>query len=257
MGSAGIRPKLTIIQPTHNPTNVSHLPLNEIFYSVQGEGISLGKPAIFIRLNGCDLACSFCDTPQTWKKGFLESPQKCSVPDIQAFIKAHMPSNGNKTDTIVITGGEPLLHLKSPAFQELITSLRLSGFRIEIETAGHIAVSELFRDLIDQWNISPKLSNSHNVKLPYTTTLPSFKLHSNAYLKFVVGTKNSRVEMEEVDDLVRSVAWPNDRVIIMPEGITVEDQLLKLPTLIELACERRYRVIPRLHILAWGNKRGV
>ena len=73
--------------------------INEIFYSIQGEGIQSGLPTIFIRLTGCNLRCSYCDTKYAYIKG-----KHLSIDEISLKLK-EFPCN-----TVCITGGEPLLH---------------------------------------------------------------------------------------------------------------------------------------------------
>src|ERR1700726_3573805 len=74
------------------------LTINEIFYSIQGESTSSGRPCVFVRLTACDLRCSWCDTPYAFAEG-----QKMSVDEVLAAVKQH------DCPLVEITGGEPLL----------------------------------------------------------------------------------------------------------------------------------------------------
>ncbi|MGB8267480.1 MAG: 7-carboxy-7-deazaguanine synthase QueE [Candidatus Velthaea sp.] len=115
------------------------LQLTEIFYSVQGEGTWTGTPAVFVRLAGCNLACSFCDTDYALR--FV-----ASVPEIVERVRA----TGGACPMVVITGGEPLAQTQTPA---LIAALRSDGRRVHIESNGTIPV-ELPDDV---WlTVSPK-----------------------------------------------------------------------------------------------------
>ncbi len=115
------------------------LHLAEIFYSVQGEGTFVGTPAVFVRLAGCNLACSFCDTDYAVK--FF---------DDVAGVVARVRSLGDACPMVVITGGEPLAQRETLA---LIDALRADGRRVHIESNGTIPV-ELPRDV---WLcVSPK-----------------------------------------------------------------------------------------------------
>ncbi len=102
------------------------LQLAEIFYSVQGEGTFVGTPAVFVRLAGCNLACSFCDTDYAVK--FF---------DDVAGVVARVRSLGGDCPMIVITGGEPLAQRETLA---LIDALRADGRRVHIESNGTIPV---------------------------------------------------------------------------------------------------------------------
>ena len=98
------------------------LQLAEIFYSVQGEGTWTGTPAVFVRLAGCNLSCSFCDTDYSLK--FL-----ASVDEIVARVRAE----GGDCPMVILTGGEPLAQRETTA---LIAALRSDGRRVHIESNG-------------------------------------------------------------------------------------------------------------------------
>jgi len=115
------------------------LQLAEIFYSVQGEGTWTGTPAVFVRLAGCNLSCSFCDTDYALK--FF-----ASVDDVVARVRAE----GGDCPMVILTGGEPLAQREARA---LIDALRADGRRVHIESNGTMPV-----DLPDDvWlTVSPK-----------------------------------------------------------------------------------------------------
>jgi 7-carboxy-7-deazaguanine synthase len=115
------------------------LQLSEIFYSIQGEGLWTGTPAVFVRLAGCNLACDFCDTDYSTK--FF-----AGVDDVIAKVR----EIGGDCPMVVLTGGEPLAQAETPA---LIEALRADGRRVHIESNGTI-----YTDLpADVWLcVSPK-----------------------------------------------------------------------------------------------------
>src|SRR5947208_9203032 len=116
----------------------------EIFYSVQGEGSLLGVPSVFVRTSGCNLRCSWCDTPYTsWH------------PDGDTFSTSEVLQSALRygCSHVVITGGEPMIVPEMPAFTE---ALHAQGIHITIETAGTVDAPVT----CDLMSISPKLSNS-------------------------------------------------------------------------------------------------
>jgi organic radical activating enzyme len=115
------------------------LQLAEIFYSVQGEGTWTGTPAVFVRLAGCNLSCSFCDTDYSLK--FF-----ASVADVVARVRAE----GGDCPMVILTGGEPLAQRETRA---LIDALRADGRRVHVESNGTLPT-----DLPDDvWlTVSPK-----------------------------------------------------------------------------------------------------
>src|SRR5580658_8060870 len=115
------------------------LQLAEIFYSIQGEGMWTGMPAVFVRLAGCNLACDFCDTDYSTK--FFAS--------VDEVLEKVRETSGD-CPMVILTGGEPLAQAETPA---LIEALRRDGRRVHIESNGTI-----FTELPDDvWLcVSPK-----------------------------------------------------------------------------------------------------
>lgn len=109
--------------------------INEIFYSIQGEGFHAGTPAIFIRFSGCNLKCPFCDTKH-------QDGEEMSISDIIEEISVM------KSKFVVLTGGEPTLQIN----EELIKELHAHGYYIAVETNG---TKELLYD-VDWVTCSPK-----------------------------------------------------------------------------------------------------
>jgi 7-carboxy-7-deazaguanine synthase len=109
---------------------LSRLRITEIFYSLQGESSSIGKPTLFVRLTGCPLRCVWCDTEYAFTGGTY-----WAMADLIAEIESHNPQN------ICITGGEPLAQ-KQPC-EELMKQLCDKGYQVSIETSGAIDVSSI------------------------------------------------------------------------------------------------------------------
>ena len=118
--------------------------INEIFYSLQGEGYHTGMPAVFVRFSGCNLRCPFCDTD------FAEY-QAMTADEIVVAIGnsiAEVGCNGSTCPLIVLTGGEPSLQIDA----DLLRVLRQTGMRICIETNG----TQPLPEGIDWVTCSPK-----------------------------------------------------------------------------------------------------
>lgn len=118
---------------------MSELKVNEIFYSLQGEGARAGEPSIFIRLSGCDLTCGFCDTEFT-------SGKEMAVVEIIEYCQKKFP----KCFWIIWTGGEPALQLT----KEIVQSFKQAGYSQAIETNGNHPVP----DNLDFITLSPKVA---------------------------------------------------------------------------------------------------
>ncbi|MFN0133929.1 MAG: 7-carboxy-7-deazaguanine synthase QueE [Phycisphaerales bacterium] len=234
------------------------LPIAETFYSIQGEGKLTGVPSFFIRVAGCNLRCSWCDTPySSWNP---EGAQR-SISDL---VAAACAANARHA---VITGGEPLIF---PAIHTLAADLHAAGLHITIETAGTVfdAARPPHCDLI---SISPKLSNStpragdprdrdgtwrlrHESRRINPAALQSLlDAYGDRQLKFVVA---ATADLAEIDAILASLHnWTADDVLLMPEGITPPDPVSQR-WLVNECLRRGWRYCRRLHIDLFGNKRG-
>jgi 7-carboxy-7-deazaguanine synthase len=103
--------------------------ISEIFYSIQGESTFAGKPCAFIRLAGCNLRCSYCDTEYAFSDGM-----EMSIPEILREIEAY------PTNLALVTGGEPMLQ---PAVHDLFDSLLGKNYTVLVETGGHMSLASV------------------------------------------------------------------------------------------------------------------
>ena len=223
--------------------------INEIFPSVQGEGTTIGVPSIFIRTAGCNLKCTWCDTPYTsWKP----EGKSMDIDEIMRDVEAHSPIKN-----IVLTGGEPLIQ---PEIVPLVERLAGEGYNIQIETNGTIYRENL--NGLAYFTVSPKLSRSvptgefskyHEEHRMNLDILRQYK--GKGEFKFVVA---SRDDLDEVKDLTHILNLSEETVVLMPEGISEAVVMNGARWLAEVVKkELPYaRVIPRLQILMYGNKRG-
>jgi len=225
--------------------------ISEIFYSVQGEGMLAGTPSVFVRTSGCNLRCTWCDTPYTsWApEGTTMGPARV-VEEVRRHPSAH----------VVVTGGEPMIQKE---IVELTHQLRDAGLRITIETAGTV----LAPVLCDLMSISPKLANSTpadreegrwaiaHQRLRWQPEVIRALMAGYSYqLKFVIAAPE---DIEEVEQMIDTVEADRSRVVLMPEGTEAETLMERGRWLVEICKERGYRFSPRLHVMLWGNRRGV
>lgn len=224
--------------------------ISEIFYSIQGEGINTGKPAIFLRLAGCNLRCVWCDSKFTWN---MKSGKQISTEQIIKIIKKYNCKH------LVITGGEPLI--QQAGLKELLEKLNIDNlsnprksaeshaYFIEIETSG--SLQPQINELINQYNCSPKLSNSKNRPIDYKTSLQKFP-KEKTYYKFVVDKKS---DLKEIKKIIKNHKLPKDKIILMPQGTSKTEILKRGKWLAEICKKENWRYSTRLHIEIWGNKR--
>lgn len=146
------------------------LKIVEIFPSIQGEGLRQGSPTVFIRLAGCNLHCSFCDTKYAWEGG--RSRTEAAVADTVGRIRKTYPA-----EWVCLTGGEPLLQDIGP----LVRRLKDDGLKIQIETNGL-----LHRPLPIDWvTVSPK-PPAYAFRPEYRSLAREVKLVVSGHLSFAV-----------------------------------------------------------------------
>jgi 7-carboxy-7-deazaguanine synthase len=229
--------------------------ISEIFYSIQGEGVLTGVPSVFVRTSGCNLRCSWCDTPYaSWEP---EGPEM-SPEEILTEIARH------PTRYIVVTGGEPMI---AKGIREFIATLREQRKHVTVETAGTVLPEDCVVDLA---SLSPKLANStpgedkagaawvlrhEQTRLQPEVLRAWIETAVDYQLKFVISTEE---DLNEAHDMIATIGLPipPEKVLLMPEGTTLEAMRSRYDLLIN-ACKRHgYRLSPRLHIELFGNKRG-
>lgn len=173
------------------------LPVVEIFYSVDGEGARTGSPAVFIRLFGCDLSCTYCDSTYACvKNNGVADCKDMTFDEILAAVEVFAPCK-----CITLTGGEPLIH---HAAADLVLLLRRKGYWVNIETNGANDLREFInfqnKELPKQsamdyfftmdWK-SISSGQAHKM-LPHNLEL----LDTNDVLKFVVGNREDLLQMK-------------------------------------------------------------
>lgn len=240
----------------------------EIFHTIQGEGKSLGKPSIFIRTSLCNLHCVWCDTDYTWnwegtpfthhfdqRPGYKKYKKDdwvldVLVTDIVDIVKAIPCKN------IVLTGGEPLMHQKQ--LLALTNQLKAidESYWFEIETNCTLTPTQELDELIDQYNVSPKLANSGNSEKlrEKAATYQFFSTNDKSVFKYVIDTEG---DLEEVLTLIDKYKIDAQKVYLMPQGTAKQQLIEKQQWLIEMCKTHGFNYSDRLHIHIYGEKRGV
>jgi 7-carboxy-7-deazaguanine synthase len=220
------------------------LKIAEIFYSLQGEGSLVGVPSVFVRTSGCNLRCSWCDTPYTsWQPEGEERTLASIVAEVERYPARH----------VVITGGEPMIAPEIVDLTELVRSRHIT-----IETAGTVFVPVR----CDLMSISPKLANStpegqwakqHDRLRIQPDVLRKLISAYDYQLKFVIAKPE---DLAEVEALVASLSADRDKVVLMAEGVDAAILRERAVWLAEICKERGFRFSPRLHVDLYGNRRG-
>jgi 7-carboxy-7-deazaguanine synthase len=223
--------------------------VNEIFYSIQGEGKLAGVPSVFVRLAGCPLRCKWCDTKYAWPPS---AGQEMTVEQITAKIIKHPAGH------VVITGGEPII---CNELGELTKAIANIDKHITIETSGIKFIDGLKCDLM---SISPKLSNS----IPEDETLSvEHKKHMIDHeairqlidkyeyqIKFVV---DGPEDLNEIAGCLEKLKNINPyKVFLMPQATDSLEYIKKSRILTDICKRTGFAFSPRLQVLLWGGERG-
>lgn len=204
----------------------------EIFRSIQGEGLTMGLPTVFVRTVGCNLRCRWCDTAYAFEGG-----TEMTVDEIVDRV--------GDCPRVCLTGGEPMLQPDAVELMERLTAL---GKQVDLETDGAVDLSSVPDD--------PLILISMDVKCP-SSGMTDRMVWSNLgllgmkdQLKFVIDTEE---DLDFAVDVVRTRA-PHTNVVFGPVGGTV-----RLGWLVDRVLEEGIdvRVLPQLHKIIWGDRKGV
>lgn len=226
--------------------------ISELFYSIQGEGKLAGVPSVFVRASGCNLRCTWCDTPYaSWHPEGEEQSVDQIVARVNQFNAGH----------VVLTGGEPMI---MPDIAELCDRLHATSYHITIETAATV-----FKPVkLHLASLSPKLSNStphkrdagrfaaaHERQRINVPVIQQFIDASPDYqLKFVVAAET---DLAEIDAMLATLrGWTPADVLLMPEGTDPATLRSRAGWIAEVCKSRGFRYCPRLHVELYGNRRG-
>ena len=221
----------------------------EIFQTLQGEGKYAGHPCIFVRTSGCNLRCTWCDTPHTsWRP---QGTQR-SVGEIMARTQ-----QWQDVEHAVISGGEPMLQ---PDLDELVDALRDRGHFVTIESAGTL-FSESVRP--DFFSLSPKLAHArpdeesaqrlHDRNNDYAPLHQFVAASSDLQVKFVVQGEQDLLQIEQ---LIEQYQLPREEIYLMPEGID-DETLHERGLIVAEICRREgFSFTGRMPIELWGHRHG-
>lgn len=235
--------------------------ISEIFGpTIQGEGPLIGLPTVFVRTGGCDYRCSWCDTLHAVDSQYRDDWKPLSV---DAIWREVTTLSGGKPLTISLSGGNPAIQ----PLADLIARGHGEGYRFALETQGSIA-KEWFADL-DYLVLSPKPPSS-NMQTDFgklEDCLAAAGTGPQISLKFVIFDDEDYAYAKDV-----SARYPRLNVYLQPGNHTPpppedDDALVdingimdRMLWLIEKVSNDRWfdvRVLPQLHVLLWGNRRGV
>jgi len=230
------------------------LPVSEVFYSIQGEGQTMGVPSVFLRLGGCNILCQskhwVCDTIEVWRKS------KSTV--FEEVLSEEFIEKLRDGSHLVITGGEPLIHQTN-----IVIFIQWFGKEynftpiIEVETNGTILPDIGMLKIVDFWNCSPKLSNSgeQNLKSIRVNGLVLNELDSmgpRTIFKFVVSNQ------DDIDEIFNDFSMINkNKIVLMPAGSSQEELNETRLFVAEKARDLCVRYSDRLHVVIWNLKTGV
>lgn len=231
------------------------LPVAEIFYSIDGEGVRTGLPVIFIRLFGCNLNCSYCDTRYACKADEADENgivgfDMMDFDRIMFNIKQYEPCK-----CITLTGGEPLIHENTA---RLVMLLRQNGYEVNIETNGAVDLRPfiVYQDGFDSpgeyfFTMDWKSISSGESDKMLVENLGVLETHD--VIKFVVG---SIEDLDQMRELLEHHQGLKAQVFVSPIWNQISPRLL-----VEYVLEHKLtdvRVQVQLHKIIWDpNKRGV
>ncbi len=210
--------------------------VNEIFFSLQGEGREIGRPTVFIRLTGCNLRCSWCDTEYAFYEG-----KETDVADIITEVEKY----GIKR--VCITGGEPLLQ-RDEVFK-LVRALLAREYEISIETNGSLPIDGIPDDVLVSMDWKTPSSGESDKMLESNLRY----LKEKDQLKFVIADEEDYRYAKEFLSKHGHEHEPECEIIFQPVGGT------DIKWLAEKVLEEGLdmRVLPQLHKIIWGERKGV
>jgi 7-cyano-7-deazaguanosine (preQ0) biosynthesis protein QueE len=225
------------------------LAVSEVFGpTFQGEGPSAGWRCGFVRLGRCNLSCSWCDSAYTWDWARFDPAVEVHAMGVDEIVQDLEAMAVNR---VVVSGGEPLL--QQDDLVPLLQRCASLGWAVEVETNGTVAPLPAVVELIEVFNVSPKLANSGIARPRRLRPEPLQQLRESgkAIFKFVACDPSDLDEIAVVvDEFGLAPVW------VMPEGTTPDAVLAGMRALADDVANRGWNLSARLHVLVWGDERG-
>lgn len=242
---------------------MSKLPILEIFGpTIQGEGMVVGLKTMFVRTAGCDYSCSWCDSAFTWDGSAKDDIRQMTADEIWSELKS---LGGDNFSFVTISGGNPAL-LKN--LDSLIDLLKEKNIRLGIETQGSKWQDWFLK--IDELTISPKppssrMETNFEILDSIFINLEENQFENNVSLKVVIfdeaDLEYARMVHKRYKGIPFFLSVGNDDLTNGNNQELVQKLLHKYEWLVNKVVEdnqlNNVRVLPQLHALLWGNKRGV
>jgi 7-carboxy-7-deazaguanine synthase len=242
---------------TTSPT----IPISESFLTIQGEGALMGKPTVFVRTGGCDYRCRMCDTLYAVLPENRSQWQPMTIEEIFAQVQclsSHTPL------LVTLSGGNPAMH----QLEALLDLGHAQGYTFALETQGSIAQPWFAK--LDYLTISPKgpgMQNAHPTnweRLSRCITSAQRRDQTQVFFKIVIFDEEDYLYARSIAD--RYPTFPlylqagNHTPPQVADEVDIPGMLNRLDWLVQkVAADRWYNVhvLPQLHVILWGNKRGV
>jgi organic radical activating enzyme len=232
--------------------NAPSIVVSEVFGpTLQGEGRNLGQRAAFVRLGGCNLHCSWCDTPYTWDASRFDLHKEMRRVPVSTVVTQVAAMNPN---VVVVTGGEPLLWRGHAGWDALIPELAAIG-PVEVETNGTQFPGA---EQVACYNVSPKLAHAgdpeeRRINRDVLSAFAELAHAGRAILKVVVTNPE---DVRAGAQLARETSWPMSTVYVMPEGTSPLMLALRHAMVANAVLDEGVNMTTRLHVLCWNTERG-
>lgn len=250
---------------------LTKIAVSEYFYSLQGEGRTMGVPAIFLRLTGCNMMCGgngvekdgimrdgatwICDTIAVWMKGETYTFEQLVDKMNQEVDLINRLKSGVH---LVITGGEPLLQQdRIIAFLTYLEEHYDCKPIVEVETNASFLPKVDLDTRVSYWNTSPKLKNSGmEAKLRIKSdVLEWFNKNEKTMFKFVISSQKDFDEIQQ--EFIQQLKIDKHKIVLMPAADSIEQLLEQNQLVADICIQYQIRMCTRLHVEIWNKLTGV